>query len=246
MAASSPPAPGPSEGTVAGGLSSGKAAGGGWQEGAYPRPGTERAGPLSAVSTSVPQDGSGPCVGAMHASPTWGQVAPGVQGTRPSQGAAAPHLPPPTQPTPMSISPDTVETEAFFSVLCHSWSGEERRARAVGAAPLTHHRNRSDLFILVKKKKNKNNFALHLACPINEILLGPVCVSFFSVLPRKRPTEASPPCLGSSSSLLGHVSWVRAVLVHLLLEPLLLPGPLPSPPRAMLHGLHLGPEPVCL
>ena len=40
--------------------------------------------------------------------------------------------------------------------------GEEGQYKAKGPAPLTRHRDKSDLFILVKKS-NKDNFALHLA-----------------------------------------------------------------------------------
>lgn len=49
------------------------------------------------------------------------------------------------------------DSEAFFSLLCQSWSEGERRGRsegqhkAKGPAPLTRHRDKSDLFILVKK-----------------------------------------------------------------------------------------------
>lgn len=61
-----------------------------------------------------------------------------------------------------------METEALFSVLpCLSWSGAGEEGWAEWqleerGPSLTHHRDRSDLFILVKKK-NKNKCALHLA-----------------------------------------------------------------------------------
>lgn len=56
------------------------------------------------------------------------------------------------------------DSEAFFSLLCQSWSEGERRGRsegqhkAKGPAPLTRHRDKSDLFILVKKS---NRTILH-------------------------------------------------------------------------------------
>lgn len=90
---------------------------GGWQEGACARPGTERAGPLSAVSTPTPREGPGPRVGAVRLHP------PGAQGS--GQAAARP----PAQPA----HSDTVEAEGFFSVPPRqSRSGGERSARADG------------------------------------------------------------------------------------------------------------------
>ena len=57
--------------------------------------------------------------------------------------------------------------------------GEEGQYKAKGPAPLTRHRDKSDLFILVKKS-NKDNFALHLARPIkSEFSLSLCMVSFF-------------------------------------------------------------------
>lgn len=75
---------------------------GSWQEGACTQPGTERAGPLSAVSTPSAREGPGPRVGTVPASPTWGLAAlepQGVVGLRAHCWARRSHCLPPTCPS---------------------------------------------------------------------------------------------------------------------------------------------------
>lgn len=141
---------------------------GGWREGACARPGTERAGPLSAVSTPASREGPGPRVGAVHASPTWGQVAPGPQGLWGSGLVARllpiAHLPPPASRLP-ALS-NTVETATFFSVLCLNRSGGGEEGQGPGAAaggegslpsPITG----TDLIYLFWLKKKRTKTTLH-------------------------------------------------------------------------------------
>ena len=118
----------------------------------------------SAVTTSTAPEGPG-CVRGRAHSTTWGWVWPGSaaqsQGTGCSSGPALPS--PPSHHLSSSLQHDG-DSEAFFSLLCQSWSERERRDRsegqykAKGPAHLTRHRDKSDLFILVKKS---NRTILH-------------------------------------------------------------------------------------
>ena len=122
----------------------------------------------SAATTSTAPEDPGRVRGCAH-STTWGWVWPvsaaQIRGAGCSSGPALPS--PPSHLLSSSLQHDG-DSEAFFSLLRQSWSEGERRGRsegqhkAKGPAPLTRHRDKSDLFILVKKS-NKNNFALHLA-----------------------------------------------------------------------------------
>lgn len=112
----------------------------------------------SAMTTSTAPEGPGRVQGHAH-STTWGWVWPvsaaQIRGAGCSSGPALPS--PPNHLLSSSLQRDG-DSEAFFSLLCQSWSEGERRGRsegqhtAKGPAPLTRHRDKSDLFILVKKK----------------------------------------------------------------------------------------------
>lgn len=98
-----------------------------------------------------------------------GTGATGFMGLR-ARGQAAAHRPPPASCLP---PPRPLQYRGDGNILLCAVPQPVRRGRGGpgprggswrrGVASLTHHRDRSDLFILVKKKKNKNNFALHLA-----------------------------------------------------------------------------------
>lgn len=112
-------------------------------------------------------------MGAMHAPPasTWNPQ--GMCGQEVWLGiwvCSVSHPPLPPCSAHFSVLFLLNTTETLKPSLCSAKAGQtgERRGpgegqrEAEGPAPLTCHRDRSDLFILVKKK-NKNNFALHLA-----------------------------------------------------------------------------------
>ena len=110
----------------------------------------------SAATTSTTPEGPGQVRGRAH-STTWGWVWPvsaaQIRGAGCSSGRALPS--PPSHLLSSSFQHDG-DSEAFFSLLRQSWSERERRGRsegqhkAKGPAPLTRHRDKSDLFILVK------------------------------------------------------------------------------------------------
>lgn len=124
-------------------------------------PGTEKAGPLSAASTSGPREGPGPLVGPVHTAPTWGQATGcGALGQARTWPLPAPrtHTHPLSPPScPASPNANAVETEAVLSGPCRNRSGGTG-GPGPGAAPLTRHRDKSDLFILVKKTKTKTTW----------------------------------------------------------------------------------------
>ena len=108
------------------------------------------------------------CVRGCAHSTTWGWVWPGSAAQSRGAGCSSgPALPSPPSHH-LSSSPSTrwrLRSRLLSAVPKLFREGEEGQYKAKGPAPLTRHRDKSDLFILVKKS-NKDNFALHLAWPI--------------------------------------------------------------------------------
>lgn len=191
-------------------------------------PGTEKAGPLSAASTSGPREGPGPLVGPVHTAPTWGQATPRPQDAglwaRPGRGHCLPpaHTPTPSAHPRVPLLPMPTLWRRKRSCLGRAVTGQgvqEVRGQGRLPSPVTG-TNLIYLFWLKKQKQKQ----LGIAFGLTHKRSYPQAVCVWFCYP---PTPPPPSCRGSSLSLHGPVSQVQIVPSGPSLDPRLV-GLLPD------------------